>query len=325
MMESLMALPSKPDLRPAAAPHLYIDRWLELWNEKWSVTPEHVRFTAGNSELPCVEVAYYLDRQGRVCKPSFVPGPYLPVVFHSTPTESRSRLDRQWLTVGQLLAEDMRARGLKGRIALPPDITDVRPWLAAGFRVEVQYTYCVDLPYDDSLMRPTIRRSIARSVRDGFTCARASSFEDVYDCMAETEQRQGFSHEVSVDDLKLAQRVLGPDIFRVYAAYAPNGEIASTTIELHKPGGRAVGWIAATKSEYLRSGAAQLLNAYILEDLAADGAAGYDFAGANLPSVAASKAQWGATLKPFYRIESGGPGDLVRHVRNYWQFRRGRS
>ena len=59
-----------------------------------------------------------------------------------------------------------------------------------------------------------------------------------------------------------------------------------------------------------------------MDDLAEAGATGYDFGGANLPSVAAAKAQWGGRLVPFYRIEGGRVIDLARHARNYVRFRR---
>lgn len=320
MTDSLMANFQSMELAVSAGLQLFTKRWLDVCDEEWSVTPKRVEFADGNG--PRAEALYYLDSSGRISKPPFSPGPYLPLAFYPTPTESRPRLDRQWLAVGQLLAEDMRERGLAGRIALPPEITDVRPWQWAGFQVEVLYTYCVDLPYDDSSMRSTIRRATAKAMRAGFTCARTSNLSAVHECLVETEQRQGFDQGVSLDDLKQAQRALGSDAFRTYACYSADGEVVAATIELHEAGGRAVGWIAGTKSAYVCRGVSQLLNAFILEDLAEAGATAYDFAGANLPSVAASKAQWGGYLVPFYGIQSGRIVDLVRHARSYWRFHR---
>lgn len=320
MTETLLASLPSMELAVSAGLHMFNDRWLEFCNEKWSVTPQRIQFADGDG--PRAEALYYFDRTGRIWKPPFSPGPYLPVTFQPTPTESRARRNRQWLAVGGLLAEDMRERGLARRIALPPEITDVRPWQWAGFQVEVLYTYCVDLPYDQTLMRPQIRRSIAKSTREGFTCARTTNLDDVYECLAETERRQGFQQRITARDLELAQGALGRDAFRAYAAYSADGDVASATIELHEPDGRAVGWIAGTKCAYINSGVSQHLNAFLLEDLAAGGATGYDFAGANLPSVAMSKSQWGAHLVPFYCIESGGIRDLARNARSYWRFRR---
>ncbi len=59
---------------------------------------------------------------------------------------------------------------------------------------------------------------------------------------------------------------------RAYACYSPDGEMAASAIELHKPGGRALGWLAGTKTAYLSSGVSQHLYAYIFDDLAAAGA-----------------------------------------------------
>lgn len=325
MTESLMAQLPALEMTLAAGVHLFTERWLDYSRNAWSVSPKKVRFFAEGSDSAWVEAAYYLDRNGRIWKPPFSPGPYLPLAFRANPAASRRVIDEQWLDVGQQLANDMRERGLVGGIALPPDVTDVRPWMWAGFRIEVLYTYCVDLPYDETLMRPQIRRSMTRAAKAGYTCARVTNLNEVYSCLAETQERQGFDLGISAEDLTQAQRAMGADMFRAYVAYSPEGEAVSATVELHEPGGTAVGWLAGTKHEHLRTGVSQLLHGYIMDDLAAAGATSYDFAGANLPSVAQSKVQWGATLKPFYRVEAGTVTEFARHARKFWRFHRARS
>jgi hypothetical protein len=172
------------------------------------------------------------------------------------------------------------------------------------------------------LMLPQIRRSIAKATRQEFSCSRTQLMDEVHACLTETEQRQHFDQHIDVDDLRMLQRSLGEDVFRAYICRSKDGEPASASIELHRPGGEAIGWLAGTRSEFVGTGSTQLLKNYVLSDLAGDGACSYDWGGANVQSVAMSKSQWGGNLVPFYRLEGIGIADLARHVRKHWRFRR---
>lgn len=309
-------------LQPARSP-LFLDGLVEFNRRKWGVEPCRVRFGEVDG-APAVEALYYLNRAGRIWKPPTT-STYLPVAFLPTATQSRARLDRQWLAVATLLAEDMRERGLANVIPLPPEVGDARPWQWAGFRVEVRYTFYTDLPYDDSLLDPSVRRQIAKCERSGFRWERARDLRDVYTCLAESETRQGFSYRLDLDDLELAQDLLGPDALRAYVCFAPDGEPASARVTLHQPGARALEWVNGNRAAYLNSGSAQFLLRHVLDDLAAAGATGFDFIGATLPTVAASKATWGASLAPFYAVDGGRLRALARFAREYARFRGWRS
>jgi hypothetical protein len=324
MTESLIAQLPALEATLAGSVHVFMDRWQAHCESRLPVAPEIVHFSHETCSDFKVEASYYLDRQGRIWIPPFNPGPYFPIAVSLPPGESHLATNSKWLDIGRDLARDMRARGLAQRVALPPGITDVRPWQWEGFRVDVLYTYMLDLPYDTSLMRPQIRRSIQKAGKHGYTCMRVTHMDDVYTCLAETQERQGFDLKISLDDLTAVQHVLGYDILRAYVAYAPDGTPAASTVEIHDPGGTAVGWLAGTRCAHLNSGVSQLLNNFILEDLSLHGATTYDFAGANIPSVAHSKLQWGARLNPFYTVEGGNVTDIARQVRRYWRFIRSR-
>jgi hypothetical protein len=68
------------------------------------------------------------------------------------------------------------------------------------------------------------------------------------------------------------------------------------------------------------SGAHSYLDAVIVRELQADGAAGFDLAGANIPSVAAAKANFGARLVPYFTVEGYGVKPLAKWVRGWWRF-----
>lgn len=294
--------------------------WLEFNRHRWGVRPETVQITAPGADLPAVSVVLYLDRCGRIRLPP--DNPYAAVHFQPTPTQSRVRRGRQWLEVGAALAADMRRRGLAARLRLPPDLPDVRPWQWAGFRTGVRYTYWLDLPWDADAAGAAVRKSAARAGRLGYTCARTADMAAVVRCLAETEARRGFTHRLAPADLKLALSLLGEEHLRAYACVAPDGEPASARIVLYRPGARALDWVAGTAAAHLQSGATQLLIQHVLADLARTGAPAFDFAGANLPGVAAAKATWGAHLVPCYTLEPYGMLPLAAWIRGWWRFAR---
>lgn len=311
------AIPADPAATPPSP--LLLDGWIEYNRVRWGVKAQRARFTPDNAAAPAATGVFYLDRRGRIWKPPT--STYLPVAFEPTPTQSRARLHRQWVAVGERLARDMRERGVVGRIVLPPDIGDVRPWQWAGFWATTRYTYLLDLPYDDRLMDPAVRRQIAKCDRSGFRSERVTALGDVFACLDESQARQGFSYGVSRSDLELARSMTGEDTLRLYVCYAPNGDPASARVVLHCPGGRAIDWLVGTRTVYLTSGATQNLLRHVLDDLHAAGALAFDFEGANLRGVAASKATWGGTLVPFYVVEAPGLVGLARHARDWARFK----
>lgn len=320
------AMVNRPEYPPpsgGATSPLMLEGWLVFNETRWGLTSRRIRLSACEPDGPAIEAVYSLNAAGKIMLPPLIP--YLPVKFDPAPEDTHTPIGQQWDTAGDLLARSMRERGLRHVVPLPPCMPDIRPWQRARFVADVKYTYHVGLPYDESGMRTNIRRSISNSRKAGFVCERTENLAHLHECLLQTEERQGFSHGFTLSDLRLAQLLLGHEAFRVYVCYAPDGTPASATIELHQPGATALGWMAGTKTEYLRSGVAQHLQRYVLDDLCAAGAVGYDFVGAQLPTIAAMKAAWGATLIPYYRVDGGRVRTLARHARDYWSFRRAAS
>lgn len=303
-------------------PHspLLLDGLIEFNRQKWGFVPERVRLSADASGVPAIETVYYTDRHGRIVHPRI--GTYIPVAFTSTPTESPTRLGRQWLSVAGLMAEDMHQRGLAGAVPLAPEATDVRPWQWDGFRVGVRYTYQLDFPYDEKLAEPAVRRQIAKAARNGFRVERTRNFNDLLSCLEASAGRKHFEVEFGVAELTLLDELLGEEHLRPYVCYAPDGEPACGGVMLHVPGGRALYWVFGTKTTFMSAGATQFAIRNIIDDLTAAGATGIDFLGAQLASVAAMKATWGSRLTPYYRVDGGRVRAIARHVKDDLRFRR---
>lgn len=305
---------------------LFNEGWLEFNRRKWNLRPLHVRFAKEESDLPSIEAAYYLDRQGRIRQAPL--HPHLPVFFQPTPTTSNRKREHQWLNLADQLAADMRRRKLAHRVSLPPSVTDMRPWQWGGFEVTVRYSRYIDLPLDDSEVDRMAKRAAERASAAGFRACLTRNMEDVHACLEATADRKALSTRLSRQDLELALGLAGEETFRCYVCYSPEGEPAASAIILHAPGAYAVGLVAGTRDAYLRCGATQLLIRFYFQDLLANGAPGMDYAGGNIPSVDAAKADWGGRLVPSFGVKPRGLRGLAdsayRSACYWYRQRRGR-
>jgi len=281
---------------------LALEGWLEFNRYKWGVTPLKVWLTEDDKDIPAIEAILYLDKKGCIVQPPL--NPYLPVIFYPTPTHKRSRLYRQWLSLSKLLVEEFRKRRVRGSVAFPPEVVDVRQWQWNGFTAEVRYTFHIELPHKTEMIDYSDRKQIDKALRSGFRCeiADKDSYADVVTCLWETEARQKFRYRLAPRDLEVGASLLGRDVFRIYVCRSNSGEVVSARIVIALPETYAMDWVAGTKNHFLSSGATQLLIWHILEDLAKYGARGFDFCGANLPTVSAAKSDWGGNLVPYFVV-----------------------
>ena len=123
---------------------LTLDGWLEFNRRKWGLSPVKLRLSESESDRPAVEVVVYTDSKGRIKTPKI--NPYMPVAFLPTDTRSVPRLERQWLSVSELMVKEFKERGVVNAVSFPPSIVDVRPWKWAGFQASVDYSFYMELP-----------------------------------------------------------------------------------------------------------------------------------------------------------------------------------
>ena len=302
---------------------LTLDGWLEFNRLKWGLSPVKLKLFESSSERPAVEFVVYTDKKGRIKTPKL--NAYLPMIFSPTDTLSIPRLGRQWLSVGKLAAKEFRERGVINAVSFPPLIMDIRPWKWNHFQANVNFTFYSKFPYDVKTAERSVRAKIRKANELGYICERTSQMEDIVECLNDTGERQGFTSRLDAGDLNTCQSLLGSDVCRAYVCYAPDGEAVSARVALTYPGASALGWVAGTKRRYLSDGCAQLLWLFTLEDLQNSGASGFDWAGANIPSVAAAKAAWGGQLVPYYTIRQPNARAFAHNLIDFWRFTRGKQ
>lgn len=302
---------------------LALDGWLEYNAVTWGVRPLRTTYTLPGKDLPAIDTVIYLNRRGHLVLPPL--NPYFPQRLITTPTESETRLTRQWLDLGAQVANDWRKRGLDGTLMLDPVITDARPFQWAGFREGLRYTLQLKLHLELDKTEHDARKNILKALRRDYTWCLADSAQDVVECLASSEERKHFSHMLSANHLGRLAQLLGPEHVSFCACYTASGEPASARVVLHAPGTCALDWIGGTKTQHLQTGATPLSILFAMQHVYEHGSTSYDFAGANIANVANSKMKWRGHLVPYITLQQHGVRSLARFMLDWrwaWQLRR---
>lgn len=296
--------------------------WQSFTQQYWGLEPVRLDYAPRGENGPSLRAVLYADRRGRLQVPDYQP--HVPLQFTPTPTSQSYRIERQWLETARLLVEDMAIRGTRGEVTLPPTMSDPRPWRWGQFRVTPRFTNLIDFPFTWAQGDRVVRQQASKAERAGFTCRRTDALDDLHACLGGSQARGGFAYGMTLAGLALAHRLLGPEAFRVYVCYAPGGEPATARVLLHRPGARALDWMAGTRDPFLKSGATQLLLAHVLDDLHRAGAAGYNSCGADVESVAHTKLLWGGRIVPQYAIQGYDWVSMRRLLGGWLRFVRAR-
>jgi hypothetical protein len=289
----------------------FLDGWQQYNRERWGLEPCRRRYTLKGKELPALEVVLYLDRRGRVCQPprnNYVTARFLPPEGSGG---SPRHLMSQWLALSAELAKELRDRGVRGQLTLPPGFIDGREFRWHGFRVGISYTYIGRLPHDYA--NTDIRRRCKKARQSGYYVERTNNWEAVRRCLLDTGRAKGFTYWHELADIELCAKLLGREHFYAFGGFAPDGEMVCADLELHVKGGIALKWALGTCREHLSSGVTQLVHEFALDRVTEDGAVGLDWvSGGDDRSTAAYKGAWGLGLVPHFTISENNVTTLLK-------------
>lgn len=285
------------------------DAWLDWNGSTWGLEPHRVKYGTDHT----LEGVLYTDRRGRVRMPPL--NPYLPFQFTSTGPQRPERVSRQWIEVADMLAEDLASRRIVGKIILPPEIEDARPFHWSGLVAETRYTYTTDLPYSMQSASQAVRKNVNKAEREGFVFEESRDADGIVACLQSTANRKGFAYSLDVSALARLFDVLDTSRCRGHVVRDASGTVVSAGVRLLTAGGKAIDWVQGTDFGALKRGAAQLMYKGALEDLANGAATSFDYGGANIRQVTAAKSAWGMRLTPYTTLGDFDLRHLVRAVK----------
>ena len=259
------------------------------------LTVERVSIEPSGPDGPKLEGMLFLDGRGRIAQPETLP--YVPLKLRFTPTDKRYRLYRQYARLTTELARRFAERGLSTEVRLPPNFFDARAWTWSGFDALARYTMLISLPWSLDEACPSVRRRVRKAEREGFVSEEVSDFDAVASCLEAAQRHYGVSYALGSRELReIRDQAVG---LLGYVSFSPSREPASARVVLVGQEGLALVWLSGTVRQYASSGCSQHLTAFMLDDLRRRGVHLVDLGGANVQSVAASKANLGGELHFF--------------------------
>jgi hypothetical protein len=188
-----------------------------------------------------------------------------------------------------------------------PPLSDLRPFLKAGWSGSLGYSYVVPVDDRDAIrgrMEQNLRRLVDRNVRDGLTLTEDDDVDAFLDLHEATMARVGAAPYLPRESFRtFVRRLRHLGLASVFHARLPDGQsIASQFVLLGHPVTHTV--CAGVDSAHIRSGASAFLRSGVFERLHARGYAANDLTDAWLNSVTRFKGQLGGTLEPWLELRS---------------------
>jgi hypothetical protein len=206
------------------------------------------------------------------------------------------------------------------RTSCPTDFSDPRQFVWSDLSLDTSFTYLLDIPDRDPAddLLGSFSKSLRREIRDARsldvtvtkspTDGASEVFESVQDRYAEQDRGFPLTWEY-VDDLTTA--LAAEDRCRTYVVRGPDGEHLSGIIALYS-NDAAYYWLGGSRETYDGTSVNGLVHWHLIRDIA-DGnplpsVGTYDLMGANTERICRYKSKFGASLVPYYTLESEGRG-----------------
>ncbi len=278
-------------------------------------------FAGYNGQNPVAMVPLFIQRRSigtTVTSPP--PGlgvPRLgPILMPASPKRSKQeRLNRRFATA---IIEELELDSSRTlfRMIGNTAYSDPRPYRWADFEITPVFTYRLDISESsaDELLSncsKSLRREI-RDVRDLEVDIQTEGLEGAHAVYEQTESRyrqQDEPFSLSWEYVRAMFEALDKRA-RSYVVRDPDGEFVSGVTVVYS-NDAAYFWQGGARGEYNGTTVNSYLHWRIIEDLIEDPpiqtVSAYDLVGANTDRLCKYKSKFGASLQPYYKIESSGP------------------
>ncbi len=285
-------------------PYYDSETWRGILARHYGIEAETRRFQTGNGdgELVLPVLARGRGAGRRLAVPPLFPyysfhyaGTLLQAGFHGE--QVRLQLQEQLLTYLQDNFSEVE-------LNLHPDITDVRPFIWAGYAVKVRYTYLLSLAPGGStpLVADFLARDLARARRCGLEVRKELSTEGALPPVLASFRRNGirpaFSPEVLAD---ICGELLAAGQLRVFTVREGARVLASLLVLADGP--VVYHWLSGMEERAKETGANKLLFVSTIEQLQAEGCwKMLDFWGGDIRAISYFKSAMGGTLQTYFTV-----------------------
>jgi hypothetical protein len=243
-----------------------------------------------------------------------------PLLMPASPKRRKHERLNRTFTEGVLERLDVDRASTMFRVVCSPSYADPRPYSWQGLDVNASFTYSLGVEgrsTDDLLA--SFSKSLRREIRDGEELDLTVEVVDGSDVSAaasvheETRTRyeeQGRGYPLSWEYVRDLTRALGADDrCRIYVARDEDGAFLGGITVLYS-NDAAYFWQGGTRTTHENVSINSLLHWRVVEDLVEDppreSVTRYDLVGANTERLCRYKSKFGASLVPYYTVESGG-------------------
>lgn len=287
---------------------LFHPGWITFNEESLGLTAERKVFGPEKGTRWELETVIYRDKNGRLVHP--LRNPYLPVAFHSV-SDQIVKVNRRKRMAIQQLADFCSSHRIVEKLTFSPDLDDPRPFGWNGLTIEPRFTWYVALQDYWTHVDAAVRKNCNKAAALDYSCEQTTDWQAIMACLEAPENRKGFSYKLDVQSLSRLYE-LTPDHSVAFLCVDSTGKPIAGRIALYVPGGLSMGWSIGVKAEGLRNGVNALLHKHTLDWFVSRGCTRYNFAGANIPTVAEMKEAWGGRLIHYYSIHQGNLRTVLR-------------
>ncbi len=195
-------------------------------------------------------------------------------------------------------------------------ITDMRPFLTAGWQVCPNYSYIVSLKDTQKVwqtMEQNLRRLVNRGIKNGLVFTEDEDFDSFYKLHSDTYQRKGLSLYFSENKYrKYFELLRAKNLGRLHQVRLDNGKSIGAFLILTSSHPVTHTVCAGSDVNYLNLGSAVFLRWKSFESLAKFGYESNDLTGASLNKVDHFKSQLGGELVTNWNVIK--PPDLSYRI-----------
>ena len=225
--------------------------------------------------------------------------PYGGLVIAQSRCGKGKEQEEKYLCIIEALIKSIKFDNIQ--LTNAPGLIDLRPFTWNRWDTGIMYTYYLNLADDPKDPNRNVRRMINKAVKSGIIVKKLQTPDsDHYALFKETYSRKNLKAPVAEPFFEaMIKLLLSKNREELWAAENPTGEYAASDIIIYD-NKRAYRWLAASHTEFRKSGAVALLLSEILKDLGEKGVQEINLMTANNPTLSRFTSNFNPILVPYY-------------------------